>query len=255
MKRILCSVLFAVSCSAVWGNDRYRVFTDTSGRDISARIVAYDTRRQVVSLQLESGRQGALALSQLSEQDRSYVLAWHRFRDFLNERKFQIQCDDVDAGSSKEEIRRDITFEDGDSEYVLYNVIRKKKIAYAFEFQNRTDKPMDGLRVEYRIYYEQSAMTTDATNPVPKQHVARGTMTIPPLAARGKVSVTTRAVEVYRDDLNALVFPGGDKRQGGTGEVHGIRARITMTLDSGEEMAREFSYPDALPESEYPWGS
>jgi hypothetical protein len=254
MKRVLISVLFAASCLVARSDEPYRVFTDLSGRSLSARMTSYDARKQVVSVLLENGRAGKLPLAQLSEADRQYVQTWLRFQDFFDERKFLIECDDEDAGSSKEEIRQDITFEDGDSEYVLYNVIRKKKIAYEFIFSNRTEAPLDGLRMEYRIYYAQSTMTTDATNPVSKQYVSKGSMKIPKIEKRKQVALTTRAVEVYWDDLNALVFPGGDRRQGGVGEVLGVRARIFMKLDSGEERMREFHYPDALPEEEYPWG-
>lgn len=251
---VYCLLLISVFSAPAWSEEEFHIFTDVTGRAINARIVSYDARKQVISVKLENGRQGKIPLSQLSVEDRKYVDTWVRFSDFLDERTFQISCVKTEADSGKEKVFSALNYVGGDTvDNFLMNVVRWELIAFTFDFTNRNDMPIDGLRMEYKIYYEQSTMTSDGIKPEPKQLFFVGKATVPAVPKKGRGSVTTSSVKIYEDDVNPRPMLGGDPRQGGSGEVHGIRAKIFMKLESGEEMVREFCYPSALSEEKFPW--
>jgi hypothetical protein len=77
-------------------------------------------------------------------------------------------------------------------------------------------------------------------------------MDLPEIAGKGKVSVSTKEVRIYEDEINPIPRHGGDLRRPGEGEVIGICARLVFK-NGDEELVREIRKPDWLPEEEYPW--
>jgi hypothetical protein len=254
MKRAILWIVMVALCTQVQGEESFHIFTDVTGRAINARIVAYDARNQIISMKMENGRQGKIPLAQLSEEDKKYVETWHRFSNFLDERKFLISGSKTEIDSGKDKVFGDLNYVGGDTvENFLMNVVKWEQIAFKLDFSNSNDMPIDGLRMEYKIYYEQSEMTADGIKPEPKSLVFDGSATVPMVPKKGKVSVTTQAVRIYEDDVNPRPILGGDPRQGGEGDVHGIRIKVFMKLNSGEEMEREFCYPSGLSDEKFPW--
>ncbi len=258
MKRTIILMLLTACAAVVWAEEGYRIFTDVQGRAITAKILDYDVRKQTLLVQMENGRKGRISVARLSAEDQEYIRTWRRIQNFMDEEKFVVECTKTLVDSLKEEKRRKLHYTGGDSiEDFLFRTVKWEKIAFGFEFQNKNKLPLDHLRMEYHIYYEQSRMTKDQEHPglkpVPEQLVFEGTSDLPPVPGNGRISVTTESVEIYEDDLNPLPIEGGDHRVGGKGRVFGIRARIFMTLESGEEMMRTFHHPESLSADDFPW--
>ena len=81
MRRILLVVgLIAV----VMGTqaEKYRDFTDTQGRTIRGRIVAYDATKKIVSFERDNRKTSKVPIGIFSEADQAYLLEWEVLRNF-----------------------------------------------------------------------------------------------------------------------------------------------------------------------------
>ena len=67
--------------------------------------------------------------------------------------------------------------------------------------------------------------------------------------------VMTEPVTIYDDNINPIRWSNGSERVPGRGEVHGIRARLYMKTNSGEEIMREVCYPKNLSNADFAWKS
>lgn len=107
------------------------------------------------------------------------------------------------------------------------------------------------MRLEYKIYYEQSE-----TGPSPEveQEIMKGSTRVADLENGKKTTVKTRAVELYKEEQSESGnIINSDILIGGKGEVHGMRARLYVTLPDGKEVYREFSEPSSLSNDRFPW--
>ena len=237
-----------------WADDAYRDFTDTQGRSIRGRVLSFDAVKGVVQIEAESGKKARMPLTGLIGEDQEYIQAWGNAQGFLDESKLKIQTVDRKIDESEEEKRRDVTYTSGDTEKdFLTNVITTEKMVYEFEFSNSNLDALEGIRMEYQIYYEQSKMTRDDTKPEPQQIIMKDKMSIPVVPGKGKITVTTKSIDIYEDHINPVPQAGGDRRQGGKGRVNGVRARLYIQLSTGEELMREVCHPKSLSDEKFHW--
>ncbi len=255
MKYLIWGIALGIACSGAWADDVYREFTSADGKPFRGRVLSFDARKGLVKVEAENGKRARVPLSDLSEKDQEYVWEWDTAQHFMDERLFKITCDERIVGESEEEVRRDIEWEiRGTEKNRLMNTICRKKTAYEFEFKNSSPKTLSGIRLEYRIYYEQSKTTRDGRKPESEQKVYKGQKALANIASGDVTTLMTEPVEVYDDKINPMdIMIGGDPRQGGEGEVHGLRARLFMKLSNGEEVVRHFSLPSSLSEERFPW--
>lgn len=254
MKNSLVSICLSMLVFAAWAGDVYRDFTNTEGQIVRGRVASVDARKQTVRIERDDNAQFNIPLSGLSEADQAYILAWVKAQGFMDKSKFKIHADDKKVDESKEEKTRDVTYTSGDVvKDFLINVISREKIAYEIEFRNSNLDALEGIRMEYQIYYEQSKMTNDDTKPEPQQEIMKDEMSLPVVPGKGRITATTKPVEIYEDKINPIPQLGGDHRQGGKGRVYGIRARLYMMLSTGEELVREFQHPKSLSDEKFPW--
>lgn len=233
---------------------QYRDFTDTEGRTIRGRVVAFDGKTGMATIERENKRIAKVPLAIFSEADQACIKAWETSQGFSSDRLLKITCACKKIEERKEKEVDDITYTGGDVQKdFVKTVTRIEKSAYEIQFQNMNPAPLQNIRMEYRIYYEQSKMTRDGEKPEPKQLCLEGNMSIPELPPKTKISVTTNPVEIFEEDINPLPVLGGDPRIGGKGDLHGMRARIYMKTATGEEVMREVSQPSSLSEEKFPW--
>lgn len=256
MKYGMIWTCFCVLVLGAWADNAYRDFTNAQGQTIRGRVLSFDARKGVVQIESESGKRARIPIAGLSEPDQVYVREWDAAQDFMNELVFKIRSDDRQLDESKEEVRKDITWSNtgGTIKDRLMNTIYREKIAFEFEFKNSSTKTLSGIRMDYRIYYEQSKTSDSGRKPEPEQKVYKGKKELADIASGDVLTLMTDPVEVYRDDINLFDQQlNEDTRQGGVGEVHGIRARLYLKLSSGEEVMREFSQPSSMKEERFPW--
>ncbi len=233
MKRLILAGLF-LCCSLSRGEEGYHIFTDTQGRAITARILTFDVHKQIMLVQLESGKQGKIPLDQLSDADKEYVQTWNKSKDFMDERKFKISAKrkkyDNDEKSSRD-----------------YNSKREvDNMGYELEFENRSDTPFGEIKVEYCIFYEQEV--AQGGNKC-LQGVYCGKLDVDKMPARAKKELETKKVLIYKDELDADWYYGSGADNVQRGEVHGIWLRASIELPGGEKIIRDFCLPDSLANS------
>lgn len=255
MKRwgfLIC--LLGIFCAGAWADDAYRDFTDTQGRTIRGRVISYDAAKGFVQIEAESGKKARIPLTVLIGEDQDYILAWGNAQGFADEKLFRVSCKEKQLEEVREEIRQDLHWSGGDTDKdFLMNTITRERIAYDFELRNFNPAPLSGIRMEYRIYYEQSEMTRDRSKPIAEQKKLVETVELDVVPAKESLTFQTKPVEIHEDDINEIDSRSGDPRQGGKGKVHGIRARFYMTMSTGDEIQREFCQPSSLSPQTYPW--
>jgi hypothetical protein len=254
MQRSFVLLCLSLVVFAAFADEPYRDFTNTQGQSIRGRVLSFDARKQVVRIERDNGVKADIPISALLEQDQSYIRAWNDAQGFADEDLFRISCKEKKVDETEEEIRQDLTWSSGDTDKdFLMNVITRERIAYKFEFRNLNAAPLSGIRMEYKIYYEQSEMTHDRSKPKAEQKHLHETVTLDAVPAEENIIVQTKPVEIHEDAINEIDSSSGDPRQAGKGEVLGIRARLYMTLATGEEIVREVCEPLSLSSKTCPW--
>lgn len=235
MKRVLIVAVLALCCSLAGADDSFRVFTDDTGRAISARILKYDARKRTILVQLDNGRQGNIPVPKLSEEDQKYVFAWAQLQDFMDERRFKISAKrekhDNDADSHKGNVQsRDV-----------------ENMGYEIELENRSDITFLNVKLEYCIFYEQEINTRGGEDA--KQGVYCDSVTVSRMLPKDKKTLQTGNVKIYKEELSSEYHwvDGTDNVQ--RGEVHGLWLRASIEMDGGEKVIRDFCLPDSIPNS------
>ncbi len=235
MKKILAIAILGMCCAFAWAEESYHIFTDTEGRVITARILTFDARKQVIMVQMENGRQGKIPLSTLSDADKEYVDSWSRAQDFMNKSRFKISVErnrDEDDSLSGHRFNKDLAV---------------REVHYEITLDNRSDTEFSKVKVSYCIFYEQEDFDSPAGKVVCKQGVYCGTLDAGSLTPRSVKMLATQVVKVFREELDAgwSYTSGSDNVK--HGEVHGVWVRAYLELPGGEKLMRELSLPESLP--------
>ena len=253
MKRIfIWHILWLLLVGAVRAQDQTHFFIDTQGRAIEATITACDYSKNKVTLErAQDQRRVTVPINMFSRDDQAYIKEWYMSNELVSEKNLGINCRQQVLDRRKEEKVTDVTNSRGNYLGTDSQIKKYEKIGYEISLKNRGDLPLDKLRIEYRIYYEQSMQ---GLNPEPEQKVFRGSVDVPSLGKGEKVSVKTDSVEIYDEELSRDArISSSYTPVGGKGEVHGLRARIYLTLPGGKESMREFSEPSSLSEQRFTW--
>ena len=253
MKRLVLFICLVAMISGVHAATQYRDFTSADGKTIRGAIKAYDASTKTVTIERDNKRTSKVPITIFSEADQAYILEWDASKGFSSKNLLKISCDDRQIEKRKEEATEDIHYTEGEVlKDFLMTVTTFERIAYEIQFQNMNKSELKDIRMEYRIYYEQSEISY-GEKPEAEQEVLAEEVAIPALPGKSKTVVTTKPIEIHEDSINPRPIAGGDPRIGGEGEIHGIRARLYMKMPSGQEIMREFHHPDSLSEKKFPW--
>ena len=250
MKKNNCLV-GVLLCSATALFAEMRAFELPDGRMLEAEIVDYDARSGKVTLKRADGNRVPVKANIFIEKDQAYIREWDAAKSFASDRFLKIGFDQDTLKRWKEEVYKDLRDTDGNVEEYLMKEIKFEDVAYQVELRNMNKTPLDGMRMEYRIYYEQSRENRDKQNPT--QYIWGGKSDISTLSGGQSVKVGTEPVTIYDDNLNPISWADGSERVPGRGDVHGIRARIYLKTKSGKEIMRECCHPSTLSSADYPW--
>lgn len=252
MKRIILLVCLAAMVSEVRAATQYRDFTSAEGKTIRGCIKAYDAQTQTVTIERENRRISKAPIALFCEADQTYILEWDAAKGFMSDNLLKIKCDEKRIGQRKEKDVRDVPFVGGGTEEIQLCETIFEKIAYDIQLRNMNKSALDNMRAVYIIYYEQSKITANK-KPVVKQKHHKAELSVPALDVRQNETIITESVEIHNDNVNAVNWADGSVYTGGKGEVHGLRVRLYMKMPSGNEVMREFSFPEKLSEEEFPW--
>lgn len=230
------------------------IFSLPDGRSLEARIVSYDAKSGQVTLEREDGNRFKVSPSGFVESDQRYIKEWVTANAFLSDNTLKVDCEDKQIKEWKEEETTVLHYSSGDliDDAYVHNVIEYEEIGYDFTFENKGASPISGLTLEYCIYYQQSRMIWEETPPV-EVMTLYGTVDLPDLLSGKPVTISTKTVTIYDDEINPIAFYArSDQRRGGEGEVLGIHARLVMK--QGDEVSmRDVAGSESISEEEYPW--
>ncbi len=238
MKYVLVFVCLITSAIGVLGATQYRDFTSTDGKTIKAVVKAYDAQKKTVTIERDNRKTAKVSITVFSEADQIYIREWEVLRSFSIEHLFKISAkrkrvDNETAGSSDYNSRVEV--EDTSYEIVL---------------DNRSGVMMDGLELEYCIYYEQESIKSSGQ--VCDQGVYCGKLSVASTASKSKVALQTEAVSTYIEEMDSnwsYIDDDGNPIKAKNvqrGDVHGIWIRVHLKLPSGERGMREYCLPDSL---------
>ena len=228
-----------------------RVFETPDGKTVEAEIVDYNPTLGQVTLKRLDGRRIPVKADVFVEADQLYIKEWNAAKAFTSENLLRISCAEEILKDWKDEVYKDLRDTEGNVETHLMKEIKYEDIAYTLDLRNSNKTSLDKIRMEYRIYYEQSRESRD--KPEAGQYVLAGEMNLPTLPGGKSTRITTDAVTIYDDDINSIDWSDGSARVGGKGEVAGIRAKLYLKTASGTEMMREMSHPKNLSNEAFPW--
>ncbi|WP_372798470.1 hypothetical protein [Pontiella sp.] len=221
------------------------------GRTLEAEIIDYDGRSGKVTLKRPDGKRVPVPADIFVGADQSYIQEWNAAKAFTSDQYLKITFDEEILERRKEEVYRDMTDTEGNMESYLMKEIKYEDVAFQIQLRNMNKSTLDGMRMEYRIYYEQSSENWNKQEP--EQFVFAAEAEVSAVAGGQGIKIMTQPVTIYDDNLNAISWSDGSERVPGRGEVHGIRARLYMKNKSGGEIMREACYPKNLSNEEFAW--
>jgi len=251
MKRIIVMIGLAGAVVGAQAVKQYRDFTSTDGEKIRGCIISLDGVTKVVMIERENRRRFNVPISVFTEEDQAYILEWNTVNEFMSSRCLSISVDKKRDNLPKEKIWKEKKSKTGQKSKSLIKEVMSSTVNYEVEFYLKNAAPMKDIRMEYKIYYEQSEVHYGRQDP--EQKIFDGEISIPLIEPGGKYVVATWKVEIHKDSAPPKSKKGGGQGYGAKGDVHGVRARLYMKLPSGKKITREFTYPDQLPSSKYGW--
>ncbi len=252
----LISMASVVLLSSV-GYAEMHAFSLPDGRALEAEIMDYNTKLGLVELKRADGKRVKVKPSVFVEEDQAYIREWAKSLAFRSPNIFKITCSDETVKKWKEEETQDIRYTDGTVEKdFTINVKKFEQIAYKIAFNNTGATVLQGMTLEYCIFYEQSKLTRRGEKPEMQQKTLKGKIDVTVIQGKSKSEVLTKPAEIYEDNLIDIPQGGdGDQRRPGIGDVHGIRGRLYLKAGDGSTVMREFSKPTSLSEKDFRWDS
>jgi len=233
---LLVSV-FTLSIQQV--NAEMREFRLPDGRAITAEVVGFDRQFGKVEIKLENGRRKKVSPAIFVEADQAYVKEWVSLEGFRNPGMFKVECEKRLLKKWKEE-----------SSAVT---LKHKLYAYGITFENRGKVPLEDLKVDYRIFYEQEVNNSTTKKVDLLKKIQFGKSAIDILPPGGKREFTSKSVELERFEFNTgdYYVPDGDP-ESTTGRIRGIWVRVRVVGKAGNVAIRDFFEPASL-EGKYDW--
>jgi hypothetical protein len=225
MRKILylMTVMAGLSCGA-FGDAR--IFTDSQGRAIEAELLQFEESSQTVTIKRKGSRQSMrVQLNIFSKKDQDYILEWGRLQA-LHDSRFEA----VISKSSDKDGRLTSGTGASTDTYTDHQ--------FNIRFENGTKNNLEDLTLEYVIFYEQEHYTDRASQKTEMKDGAFYKKEKISLPAREDVEFSTDTIKLreWKTYYQAAI----------SSDIHGIRIRLTMTLDSGQTTVREFCYPSGL---------
>jgi len=235
--------------SGVMAATKYRDFTSADGKTIRGCIQAYDAKTKTVIIERDNRRTNKVQITVFSEADQAYILEWNTVDEFMSSK-----CLSVSVNKNRDSLPKEETSKGKKSKKGATSKSGGFSVHYEIEFYLMNAAPMKDVRMEYKIYYEQSDAHFGFQEP--EQKIFNGQISIPLIEPGKKCVIVTEKVKIQKDSVppkKPKKDEGAGQGHGAKGDVHGVRARLYLKLPSGKEVKREFSYPDKLPSGKFGW--
>ena len=243
-KRSLIAMLICIMSLAVHAAE-YRVFTDSQGRAIEARIISYDSVKAVIEMERKDGQRFKVSPKMFSEDDRTYIRQWIDAYRILSDDSLQVSFSKKNVDSFKEGLT--------DVE-VGVEAHKGEIICYEMTFKNRSKKPIENLKLEYRIF----VMVKDKENGESVKKLETYTANIEKIEPGKSITIKTAQATVEEKYTRTKIE---DPRRGdeedsvryeynkvSTEDLMGIWLKIYGPVIDGDPAVRDVCDPDDLPE-------
>lgn len=227
-------VLFIIGTSVV-SADEYRDFLSADGKSIRGKVMRYDARSKKVSIQRDTKQLFTVPIRVFSDKDQKYILQWEFNKVFLSDSSFKIDA-------KRKKIK--------DSEAAYTGSVTSEKLentAYELTLKNNSASSLEGLKVEYCIFYEQEKTVSSKT--IEEEGVRYGTIDVGSMRPKSSKELRTEPVTVYTYELDSSWSYTDGRKNKISGEIRGLWVRVNMTMKNGEVLTRDFCMPDSLSNS------
>lgn len=240
------SILVFGLLAAVSFGDEFRIFTDTQGRAIEAKVLSYDPVQGQVEIERKDGKRVWVSPRLFSEDDQRYVKDWVAAYRVLSEECLRISFDKQKIDSFKQGMTDDQSDRPMKGDIVSFEV----------SLQNRSKKPIEGLKIEYRYFINVigSGQAADLLKTTPVVQY-----TVRHIDPSDRASFTT---EELRIETHYNKIPVWANATGGISgfeyekqtedDLLGIWLKIYGPEVDGEAAVREICFPEDLSEN-YKW--
>ena len=246
MKRYLVLICLGMLVFAAWADDAYRDFTDTQGRTLRGRVLSFDGRKDMVTIELENKRKATVAVAGFSEADQQYIRAWGLLEGVRSESKLKISIERRKVKSWNEKHYGSVTA-GGESEGTqMTGKTNYEEEGFDIVFFSRNECVIKGLTLEYCIYYEQEVLQGQ----VAQTGVLYGFIPIDGVTPNDKKVISTDSVCVFEYATGEQFINAYELK----GEIMGLSWRLFLVADGEKTLVREATYPDSL-SSSYAWAT
>lgn len=260
MRVLLFVLIFSATLMANrFSQAEFREFTDAEDRTITADLIRYDPEKEMVRLKPKGKSIKMVPIDIFSEKDQDDIKLWQARQDFMDDRSLEINCsrtkEKITGSTSK---LRASTNTRG----VFHGEIKMYDQGYKIRFENKTSRLMEGLTVEYVLFYAQEEW---GLNRYKDKRVVEGmlrnkTSIRVPAKAEQTLLTDTVQLENFRDDGMATSYTSTATGEVITqhrakldldGELEGIILKITMEVEDIGLITRTIRFPDTL-DKEWP---
>lgn len=215
-------------------------FNLPDGRALKAEILGYNARLGMVELKREDGTPVKVKPSLFVDEDRHYINEWVSLEDFRDSRRMKVDL--------KERIVKKWR-EDSDTEQRSF-----KNVVYEVSLHNKSSLDFNGVKVEYRIYYdkERNNHKTGKVDTIPS--VLSGSLDMKSIAASQAHSEVTKPVKLLKYSYNISDYYriDGKDPESTQDDIRGIWLRLTMETPTGVRAVRDVFEPSSI-EGKYKW--
>lgn len=212
-----------------------RTITDKQGRSIKADVISVDGDK--VKIKREDGQTFEIALSTLSDDNQKDLQAWAAK-----------EAKSLPPGSLAVELSRgvfDTSKKDSDVTLTTGDIVKngrtttEEKWGYSVTIQNKTSKPLDNLRVEYRLFATVDSVHVKEKQGLKKKAYQSKIEAIPEL---GRVVFRTETISAFKMKYNGNIVSAKTGDSSSRETLSGIWLRIY----NGNDLVHEACMPDKL---------
>mgnify|MGYP001823183250 CR=1 FL=1 len=220
------TLAFLLLTTSITNAEPFRIFTDNSGRTISARILEHDSALGKIQLERKGGKKAWAAPEIFSNEDQAFIQIWVDRDRFLNASLFTITIEENKT-----------RWEPIDGDQGIRNDRRQKKTSYTVSLSNTNDTELDNLRLEYCVFRD--------------RNLNRRKFIESDFETKDVGSISSGSTKEIQTGTSLSFKASG----GFLNDVVGVLIRIHMITPDGSELMRELRYPHDLAKDKYVWST
>jgi hypothetical protein len=230
----------SISC----GQNTLHTFTSPGGQTLKAAVSAYNPSSGKIKIECENGRRLWTLPTVFCKEDQNYIQQWIKVDQFMSSTKFKIKGD-----STK---NTEIYYTDNRESHVKNS--ERTEICYEIALENKTDFPLEGLRIEYRAFIENRGYQgREDSSRVDGDHLSIDEVPVGKTISRTLPSIrltTQYEIIATHDIYSGYTSYHEDKTS--EEQLKGFWVKVYGPELDGQQMIREWCYPSDTMEK-YTW--